>query len=127
MQHGIRAAQAGMVINAALAGIKLTAGILGNTYALVADAVESASDVFSSIIVWGGLAVAAQPADEQHPYGYGKAEAIAAAAMPRSGSSGFAPSRSSTSGRRDSIIASPSTCRPTAGCRSRMPTSSAAA
>ncbi|HET9003846.1 MAG TPA: cation diffusion facilitator family transporter [Gemmatimonadaceae bacterium] len=81
MQRGIRAAQTGMVINAALAGIKLTAGILGNTYALVADAVESGADVFSSMLVWGGLAVAAQPADERHPYGYGKAEAIAAAAV----------------------------------------------
>ena len=81
VQHGIRAAQTGMVINAALAGIKLAAGIVGNTYALVADAVESGADVFSSMLVWGGLAVAAQPADDRHPYGYGKAEAIAAAAV----------------------------------------------
>ena len=81
VKHGIRAAQGGMLINAALAGIKLAAGIVGNTYALVADAVESGADVFSSMLVWGGLAVAAQPADERHPYGYGKAEAIAAAAV----------------------------------------------
>lgn len=81
-QHkGIRAAQAGAVINAALALVKLAAGILGNTYALVADAVESAADVFASLVVWGGLAVAAQPADEDHPYGHGKAEAIAAAVV----------------------------------------------
>jgi len=81
VKQGIRAAQTGMLINAGLAGIKLAAGIAGNTYALVADAVESGADVFSSMLVWGGLAVAAQPADERHPYGYGKAEAIAAAAV----------------------------------------------
>src|SRR6478752_6233393 len=81
IQRGIRAAQAGMLINAALAAIKLVAGIVGNTYALVADAVESGADVFASLLVWGGLAVAAQPADEDHPYGHGKAEAIAAAAV----------------------------------------------
>lgn len=78
---GIRAAQYGMLINAGLAAIKLAAGIMGNTYALVADAVESGADVFSSMLVWGGLAMAAQPADERHPYGYGKAEAISAAAV----------------------------------------------
>ncbi len=78
---GIRAAQAGILINAALAGIKLVAGIVGNTYALVADAVESGADVFASLLVWGGLAVAAQPADDDHPYGHGKAEALAAAAV----------------------------------------------
>src|SRR6476646_1292985 len=81
IQRGIRAAQVGMLVNAALAGIKLAAGIIGNTYALVADAVESGADVFASVLVWGGLAVAAQPADEDHPYGHGKAEAIAAGAV----------------------------------------------
>jgi cation diffusion facilitator family transporter len=80
-ERGIRAAQTGMIINAALAAIKLFAGIVGNTYALVADAVESGADVFASLLVWGGLAVAAQPADEDHPYGHGKAEALAAAAV----------------------------------------------
>jgi cation diffusion facilitator family transporter len=80
-ERGIRAAQTGMIINAALAAIKLVAGIVGNTYALVADAVESGADVFASLLVWGGLAVAAQPADEDHPFGHGKAEALAAAAV----------------------------------------------
>ena len=81
IQRGIRAVQTGMIINAALAAIKLGAGIVGNTYALVADAVESGADVFASLLVWGGLAVATQPADEAHPYGYGRAEALAAAAV----------------------------------------------
>jgi len=77
-RRGIRAAQLGMLVNAVLAGIKLVAGILGNTYALVADAVESSADVFASLIVWGGLSIASQPADEDHPFGHGKAEALAA-------------------------------------------------
>lgn len=79
--RGIRAAQLGLVVNAVLAATKLVAGIVGNSYALVADAVESAADIMGSVIVWGGLAVAAQPADEDHPFGHGKAEAIAAAVV----------------------------------------------
>lgn len=79
--RGIRAAQFGILINAALAAIKLVAGIVGNTYALVADAVESTADIFGSLIVWGGLHVAALPADEDHPDGHGKAEALAAAVV----------------------------------------------
>jgi cation diffusion facilitator family transporter len=81
IRRGIRAAQTGMIINAGLAGVKLVAGLVGNTYALVADAVESGADVLASLLVWGGLAVAAQPADDDHPYGHGKAEALAAAAV----------------------------------------------
>lgn len=77
-QRGIRSAQTGILINAALAGIKLVAGLVGNTYALVADAVESMADIFGSLIVWGGLHVASIPADEDHPFGHGKAEALAA-------------------------------------------------
>jgi cation diffusion facilitator family transporter len=80
-QRGIRSAQLGLLVNATLAGIKLIAGLVGNSYALVADAVESAADVVASIVVWGGLAIAAQPADEDHPYGHGKAESLAAAAV----------------------------------------------
>ncbi len=68
-----------MAVNIVLAAAKLTAGILGNSYALIADAVESLADVFSSIVVWRGVVVAAEPADENHPYGHGKAEPIAAA------------------------------------------------
>jgi cation diffusion facilitator family transporter len=81
VRRGIRTAQAGALVNALLAGIKLVAGLVGNSYALVADAVESFADVLSSLVVWGGLHVAAQPADENHPYGHGKAEALAAAAV----------------------------------------------
>src|SRR3712207_5664797 len=80
-QPGIRSAQLGLLVNALLAGVKLVAGLVGNSYALVADAVESTADVLASVIVWGGLAIAAQPADEDHPYGHGKAEPLAATAV----------------------------------------------
>src|SRR5882724_10505811 len=79
LKRGLRATFLGMVVNTFLAAGKLTAGILGHSYALVADAVESLADIFSSIVVWRGLIVAAAPADEDHPYGHGKAEPIAAA------------------------------------------------
>lgn len=74
---GMRAALLGMAANVALAGVKITAGILGHSYALVADGVESSVDVLSSFAVWNGLRIAAFPPDENHPYGHGKAESIA--------------------------------------------------
>jgi cation diffusion facilitator family transporter len=80
-RRGIRAAQTGIFVNAALAAVKLLAGIFGHTYALIADAVESGADVLGSLLVWAGLAVAVRPPDEDHPYGHGKAEALAAAAV----------------------------------------------
>lgn len=76
--RGQRVSVLGLLVNAGLAGVKLITGLLGNSYALVADAVESMADVFASVIVWTGLRVAARPADPAHPYGYGKAEALAA-------------------------------------------------
>jgi cation diffusion facilitator family transporter len=79
--RGIRSVQIGLVVNAALAIVKLVAGIVGNTYALIADAVESTTDIFSSMIVWGGLRVAARDPDEAYPFGYGKAEALAASVV----------------------------------------------
>ena len=75
---GIRSTLVGVVTNALLAAVKAIAGILGNSYALVADAIESTSDVASSLVVLGGIRIAAIPADEDHPYGHGKAESIAA-------------------------------------------------
>lgn len=67
-----------VVSNVVLAGVKGVAGVLGNSYALIADAIESTMDVFSSLVVWGGLRIAAVPADDEHPYGHGKAESLAA-------------------------------------------------
>ena len=77
----IKAAQIGMLVNAALAIVKLVAGIVGHTYALVADAVESTADIFGSLVVWGGLHVASRDPDEDYPFGYGKAESVAAAVV----------------------------------------------
>jgi len=78
-RRGIRLAQMGLLVNTALVAVKLVAGVLGNSYALVADAVESTADIFSSVIVWGGLRLAAREADEEYPWGYGRAESLAAA------------------------------------------------
>src|ERR1700749_2574869 len=78
---GIRIVRNGMLVNAVLAATKLAAGIIGHTYALVADATESAADIFASLIVWGGITIGAQPADDDHPFGHGKAEALAAAVV----------------------------------------------
>lgn len=78
-KRSIRWAKAGLLTNALLVIVKLVAGIVGHANALVADAVESSADIFSSLIVWMGLSIAARPADEDHPFGHGKAESIAAA------------------------------------------------
>ena len=79
--RGIRTAQLGAVINALLGLTKIAAGIVGSTYALVADGIESLADIASSLIVWGGLSIAELPPDEDHPFGHGKAEALAAATV----------------------------------------------
>lgn len=73
-----RSTVVGIVVNGSLALIKGTAGILGNSFALVADAIESLTDVMSSIVVWTGLRVAASPPTERHPFGKGRAETLAA-------------------------------------------------
>lgn len=81
LQRSVWATVLGLVTNAALACVKLIAGIVGSSYALVADAVESFADIASSLIVWRGVVVANRPADKDHPYGHGKAETVAAAAV----------------------------------------------
>ena len=67
-----------IIINAVLALVKGITGILGNSYALIADAIESVSDIFSSLIVVMGIKISSRPADENHPYGHGRAETLAA-------------------------------------------------
>ncbi len=78
---GIRSTLIGIVINALLAIVKGAAGYFGHSHALIADAVESTSDIFCSLTVWIGLRMAGKPADENHPYGHGKFEPIAAATV----------------------------------------------
>lgn len=65
-----------MLGNMVLAVIKFLGGIFGHSYALIADGIESTVDIFSSLLVLLGLRYAARPADENHPYGHGKAEPL---------------------------------------------------
>lgn len=76
---GIRVTLTGSVINIVLTGLKITAGILGHSQAMVADGIHSFSDLISDIIVVAGLKFASKPRDENHNYGHGKGETLAAA------------------------------------------------
>ncbi len=78
---GARLALFSVAINFLLAVVKIVAGLLGNCYALIADGIESTLDIFSSLIIWFGLRVAAAPPDDEHPYGHGKAEPLASVAV----------------------------------------------
>lgn len=75
-QKAIRTAILSAFVNAILAIVKGLAGIFGNSYALIADAIESTTDVFSSLLVLFGLKYSTRPADDNHPYGHGKAEPL---------------------------------------------------
>ena len=75
---GLRISLLAVAINALLAIGKIVTGVVGNSYALIADGIESTADILSSFIVWGGLRLSLKPADTDHPYGHGKAESIAA-------------------------------------------------
>lgn len=79
--RSLRVTFVGLVVNIVLVVVKMAAGVFGHSHALIADAVESLADVFSSLIVWRGIVVSAAPPDEDHPYGHGKAEPLAAAAV----------------------------------------------
>lgn len=72
-----RLTRRGFGLNAGLAAVKLAAGIVGNSYALIADAVESITDLVGSAIVWGGLRISGRQADHRFPFGYGRVEALA--------------------------------------------------
>lgn len=77
VKRGFRASAVSVVANPLLAVVKIAAGILGHSHALVADGIESCVDVFSSLVVWKALRVSRKPPDEDHPYGHGKAESLA--------------------------------------------------
>lgn len=68
----------GIIVSAILAIVKGAGGIVGNSYALVADAIESLTDIFTSAMLWMGLRWSAKPPDRDHPYGHGKGEALIA-------------------------------------------------
>ena len=81
LNAGARLALIGVGVNFVLAVIKIAAGLLGHCYVLIADGIESTLDIFSSLVIWFGLKVAAEPPDEEHPYGHGKAEPVAASVV----------------------------------------------
>lgn len=74
----IRAVNLGLAANAMLAALKVTFGILGNSPALLADGVNSTSDVAYYIVVRIFMQLARKPADREHPYGHSQLESIAA-------------------------------------------------
>ena len=78
VHRGLRSSLLSIVSNFFLALCKCFAGFLGHSFALVADGIESLSDVFSSTVVYIGLSVSLRPPDKTHPYGHGKAEPVSA-------------------------------------------------
>lgn len=68
-----------LAVNIGLMAVKITVGILGNCYALIADGVESASDVITSSVTWIGFRLSLRPADDGHPFGHGKIESVSGA------------------------------------------------
>ena len=75
-QSAIRTTYFSIIGNTLLALIKGLAGFFGHSYALIADAIESTTDIFASLLVLFGLKYATRPADDNHPYGHGKIEPL---------------------------------------------------
>ncbi|MEP7110444.1 MAG: cation diffusion facilitator family transporter [Ferruginibacter sp.] len=75
-QTAIKTTYFSIVGNTSLAIIKGLAGVFGNSYALIADAIESTTDIFSSLLVLFGIKYSNRPADKNHPYGHGRAEPL---------------------------------------------------
>lgn len=81
IKRGLKTTLIGIIASFILAAVKIFTGIVGNSYAIIADGIESLTDIFTSSIVLTGLYFAAKPADEDHPYGHGKAEPFAGIAV----------------------------------------------
>ncbi|MDI5887225.1 MULTISPECIES: cation diffusion facilitator family transporter [Flavobacterium] len=75
-QTAIKATYFSIIGNTSLAIIKGLAGFFGNSYALIADAIESTTDIFASFLVLFGIKYSNKPADKNHPYGHGRAEPL---------------------------------------------------
>ncbi|HKO77954.1 MAG TPA: cation diffusion facilitator family transporter [Flavobacterium sp.] len=75
-EKAIKATYFSIIGNTSLALIKGLAGFFGNSYALVADAIESTTDIFASLLVLFGIKYSSRPADDNHPYGHGRAEPL---------------------------------------------------
>lgn len=76
--QGLKTTLIGIIFSAFLAVVKALGGIFGHSFALIADAIESTADIFTSTMLWLGLKWSSKPADQNHPYGHGKAEALVA-------------------------------------------------
>ncbi|MDD3458618.1 MAG: cation diffusion facilitator family transporter [Weeksellaceae bacterium] len=72
----IRTSVYSILLNLTMAAIKWLTGVFGNSYALIADAIESTADVFSSLLVLIGLKASTKPPDDNHPYGHGRVEVL---------------------------------------------------
>ncbi len=81
VDEALRAGKVSALSNLILTVVKLIAGLLVNSTALIADAIHSLVDVLGSFLVWVGLKIAEKPADEKHPYGHFKAESLAELAV----------------------------------------------
>ena len=81
IEAGLKVNGSAIALNIILALVKISTGIVGNSYALIADGIESTTDIISSLIVRGSLRIAAKPPDDDHPYGHGKAESLAGVAV----------------------------------------------
>ena len=77
-QTALRVSSVSIVGNILLSGFKLFAGFAARSSALISDAVHSASDVFSTVVVMVGIKVAHRAADKSHPYGHERMECVAA-------------------------------------------------
>ncbi len=75
-EKAIQATYFSIIGNSLLAVIKGITGYFGNSYALIADAIESTTDIFSSFLVLFGIKYSNKPADKNHPYGHGRAEPL---------------------------------------------------
>ncbi|MDH4403304.1 MAG: cation diffusion facilitator family transporter [Flavobacterium sp.] len=75
-QTAVKATYFSIVGNTCLAIIKGIAGVFGNSYALIADAIESTTDIFASFLVLFGIKYSNRPADANHPYGHGRVEPL---------------------------------------------------
>jgi cation diffusion facilitator family transporter len=76
-ENSLAGARTGIIVNIFLVLVKAAAGIMAGSFAMMADALHSFADIVASAVVYVGIRVASKPADEDHPYGHGKAESIA--------------------------------------------------
>ena len=76
-----RGAFIGLAANCLLAVAKLAGGLVGHSFALIADAVNSLGDTITSLVVLGALRYAQRPPDDDHPYGHSRIEAAAGAGV----------------------------------------------